>query len=635
MSVAPNSPVGVRPGRSARGRRAAALALGCALTLAPVALPAAARADASPTTAVSPGGKAGKTVFTVGITSDVDSLNPFTGLALESYEMWSVTYDLLMGWSDKDFSPVAGLATSWTPAPDGKSWTYKIRSGVRWSDGQPLTAKDAAYTFNRIINGDYEQSNYGNYVANITKAEAPDDTTLILHVKQNTPIMTRLWVPILPEHIWSGISQKQVKSFSNEPKDGPVVGSGPFRLVERKKGQYIRFVANKDYYNGAPKIDELVFRVFTNADAEAEALKRGEIDYAYNLENNVFSSLKGRPGITVRSAISSGFDEIGFNNGAALADGTRIGDGNPALLDKRVRRAISMAVDRRTLVERVLGGHGTPGDTVIPPMYKDLHYSPGTGEKQSFDLAAAGRLLDEAGWKQGADKTRAKDGKKLSLRLFTRQESKESQNTGEFVKKWLSRIGVEVTIKVISEDALTEKVGQGDFDMFEWGWGVEPDPDYQLSTFTCGKRSYKDGGTVYGDISDSFYCNPAYDALYTRQAGETDPAKRAGIVQQMEKMLYDDAAYAVTYYYDDLAAYRSDRWTGFVPQPAPAGPYVFQMGTYSYRNVHPVSAQAVASESGGGAATTVGIVLGSLVLLGAGGVLLARRRRSQAADERE
>ena len=91
--------------------------------------------------------------------------------------------------------------------------------------------------------------------------------------------------------------------------------------------------------------------MFTNADAMAEALKRGEIDYAYNLENNVFTSLQGRPGITSVSVSSGGFDEIAFNNGAALADGTRIGDGNPALLDKRVRRAVSKAIDRRTLVD--------------------------------------------------------------------------------------------------------------------------------------------------------------------------------------------------------------------------------------------------------------------------------------------
>ena len=102
---------------------------------------------------------------------DVDSLNPFVGILSSSYEVWGVTYDQLIGYSQKDFSPVPELAETWEESADHTTWTYTIRSGVKWSDGQPLTAADAAYTFNRIINGTYEQTNFGSYVANITKAD--------------------------------------------------------------------------------------------------------------------------------------------------------------------------------------------------------------------------------------------------------------------------------------------------------------------------------------------------------------------------------------------------------------------------------------------------------------------------------
>ncbi|GAA3803901.1 ABC transporter substrate-binding protein [Sphaerisporangium flaviroseum] len=595
------------------------------------ALPHEAPALAAPP---SPGPSQGKRVFTVGIQSDVDSVNPFTGIVVEAYEVWGLMYDTLIGYSAKDFTPVPGLAESWTEATDKKSWTYKIRSGVKWTDGKPLTARDAAYTFNRIINGEYEQTNYGNYVTNITKAEAPDDTTLILHVKRPTPIMTRLAVPILPEHIWKDIDAKKVKSFSNEPSGAPIVGSGPFTLIERKKGQFIRMAANPGYWRGAPKIDELVYRVFTNSDAQAQALTRGEIDYAFDLQANVFKSLKNRPGITTRASKYSGFNEIGFNNGAALADGTPIGDGHPALKDKQVRLAISSAIDRKTLVNRVLDGNGEPGTTAVPPIYANLHYEPPV--KQDFDPAKAGQLLDAAGYTKGSDGMREKDGKKLSLRLFTRQESQESQNTGEFVKGWLKDVGIDVKVKVVSEDALTEIIGRGEFDMYEWGWVVEPDPDYQLSVFTCGKRSYKDGNAIYADLSDSFYCNPAYDKLYEAQSGETDPAKRAEMVKQMQQMVYEDAAYAITYYYDDNVAYRSDRWTGFVPQPDPDGSVLFQYGTYSYLNLQPVAAaRKDAASSGSNTGLLVGIGAG-VVLLGAAAVLVfSRRRRTATADERE
>ncbi|MBO3744924.1 peptide ABC transporter substrate-binding protein [Streptosporangiaceae bacterium NEAU-GS5] len=616
--------------------KAAAAVLAAGLMAIPATPVHATGRAAAPTPAPSQG----TLTFTIGIQSDVDSTNPFTGIVAEAYEAYQLMYDYLMQSSAKDMTPSPALAESWQESADKKSWTYKIRSGVKWSDGQPLTAADAAYTFNRIIKGDYEQTNYGNYVVNIERAEAPDPTTLVLYVKKPTPIMEHLAIPILPEHIWKGIDAKAVKSYANEPTDGkPVVGSGPFVLVERKKQQYLRFVANKNYWGGAPHFDQLVFRVFTNADAEAEALRRGEIDYAYDLKSAVYDSLKNTPGITARASVYTGFNEVAFNTGAALADGTPIGDGHPALKDKQVRQAISMSIDRDTLVKRVLNGNGSAGDSFIPPIYKALHYVP-TGDKQGYDPAKANQLLDAAGWVKGSDGIRAKDGKKLSLRLFTRDASKDSQASGEFVKGWLKDVGIDVKVKLMSEDALTEVIGQGNFDMFEWGWVVEPDPDYQLSTFTCGKRSYKDGGSIYADLSDSFYCNPAYDQLYDQQAGETDPAKRAALVQQMQKLVYDDAPYAVTYFYDDLVAYRSDRWTGFVAQPDPDGSILFQYGIYSYLTIKPVAKEttaASASESGGGgggAPVVIGAVVG-VVVVGAVGLVLARRRRTASADERE
>ena len=203
-------------------RRTAALAAAGAVAI----LPSAAFADSASPAASAGASKAATTTFTVGFLQDVDSLNPFVGILSSSYEVWSVTYDQLIGYSQKDFSPVPELAESWKESADHTTWTYKIRSGLKWSDGKPLTAADAAYTFNRIIHGSDEQTNFGSYVANMTKAEAPDDTTLVLTVSKPTPIMTRLAVPILPEHIWKTIDAKAVSTYKNEP----IVGVGPVHL---------------------------------------------------------------------------------------------------------------------------------------------------------------------------------------------------------------------------------------------------------------------------------------------------------------------------------------------------------------------------------------------------------------------
>src|SRR4249919_3719221 len=122
----------------------------------------------------------------------VDSLYLFFFKQTTAYEMWGLTYDYLTGYTMKDMSPAPGLATKWTTSADGKTWTFTVRSGVKWSDGVPLTSADVAYTFNRILKGTYEQTNYGNYVAGITSVTAPDPTTVVMKVKSPSPIMTRL-----------------------------------------------------------------------------------------------------------------------------------------------------------------------------------------------------------------------------------------------------------------------------------------------------------------------------------------------------------------------------------------------------------------------------------------------------------
>jgi peptide/nickel transport system substrate-binding protein len=592
-------------------------------------------------------------VFTVGMLSDVDSLNPFTGVLAESYEIFQLQYATLMQPSSADFTPAPGLAESWEESADGKTWTYTLRPDLVWSDGTPLTANDVAYTFNRILEGRYEQRNYGNYVRNITSVEATDDRTVVMTVRAPSPIMERLAVYILPEHVWSGVDAKAVKSFANEPEGEPLVGSGPFLVAERRTGQFIRLVANDSYYAGRPKVDELVFRIYNNPDALGQALIKGEVDFATGLTADVFSTLEGQEGITTYAGDYSGFNELAFNMGAATADGKPIGDGNPHLQDQQVRLAISHAIDRQQMVDKILNGYGTPGSTIIPPLYTTLHIDPGT---QTYDPALANQILDDAGYAMGPDGVRVgPDGVPMKYRLFVRTDSDSSVKSGEYFKSYLAAIGIEAEVKPVDENALFEIIGRGEFDMFEWGWVVEPDPDYQLSTFTCAKRSYEDGGEIYADLSDSFFCNEEYDRLYAAQSEETDQTARADIVKQMQQILYDAVPYVVTYYYDNLEAYRSDRFTGFVGQPEGSGSLLFQYGVYTYTNVAPVSADSggdttaspspgaseSAEASGGTAEPTsggsntgliIGLVIAALVIVGLVVALVRMRSKSQEGD---
>jgi peptide/nickel transport system substrate-binding protein len=606
------------PGTQGRRRRAAALlAAGLVLILGGTnGGPAAADAVAP-----------GLVTFTVGTLNDVDSLNPFTGVVAESREVWQTMYDTLTTTSATDFSPVPALATKWTTSPDGRTWTYTIRSGVTWSDGVPLTAKDVAYTFNRVLRGTYEQINYGSLVAGITRVTAPNDTTVVMRTRAPSPIMLRLAIPVLPEHVWSKIGSEQVTSYRNE---GGAVGSGPFVLTERTAGQSVRLTANKNYWRGAPKIDELVYRVYGNPDALAEALRAGEVDFAGNLDADVWRSLQNVPGIKAYSGTYSGFDELAFNTGAALTNGTAIGDGNPALKNKRVRQALSFAIDREALVERTLNGNGTPGSTVIPPIYAALHHQP--TDPYTFDPIRAGQLLDAAGYPKGGNGRRiTPGGDPLTLRLFARQESTPSQQTARLIQGWFEDLGISITLTVITEDELTERIGQGTFDMFEWGWVVEPDPDHQLSTFTCAKRSYRDGGRVSANLSDSFYCNPAYDRLYAQQAQQINPVQRAATVRRMQQILHNDAPYAVLYDYNDLQAY-STEFTGYVAQAPPDGALLFQYGAWTYLNVRPVAAVRAASQTESDERGLPLIAIGGIAVIAVGLLLLVMRRLRAGTD---
>lgn len=615
------------------------------LSVAGLYLGGAAQADETPSSTATASASATepahtKTTFTIGQTQDIDSTNPFTGITVAAYEIYQLIYDTLNGYALKDFATTGVLAQTWTPSADGLTWTYKLKPNLKWSDGQPLTASDVAYTINRVRNGSYEQTNWGNYVANITGVTASDPTTVVMTVKKPTPIMYHVSVPILPEHIWSSISEKAVSNFANEPSDGkPVVGSGPFVLTQVVKGQFVRLDRNPNYWGTQPKIDHLVFRIFNSQDSMAQALKRGEIDYADNLNANIFNSLKNAPGVTTVDAVYPAFDEIGMNTGAALDDGTPIGNGHPALKDKAVRQAINYAIDRKTLVDKVYGGYASPGDSIIPPVYANLHYDPGP-QAYTFDLAKANQLLDQAGYTKGSDGIRRMpgNGKPLVFRLYGRTSSDTSQHTVPYVAGWLQQIGIKANVKLVSEDNLTDILGKGTYDLFEWGWGVEPDPDYQLSTFTCASRSYKDSGSIYANLSDSFYCNKAYDDLYAKQAGEIDVAQRTATVKQMEQMLYEDAPYAITAFYDDLEAYRSDRWTNLTSQPTKdaatgkPGTLFFQYGTYSYVSATPASKKANQSGDQGPGVAVLGGVVGGIVLLSLVVWGIARVRRSPRED---
>ncbi len=565
------------------------------------------------------------TTFTVGILNNVDSFNPFLGVEAESYEMWALMYDYMITYSDKDMSPQPGLATSWDTSDNGLTWTFHIRTGVKWSDGKPLTAADIAYTYNRILQGGTEAASWGSYLASVKTVTAPDAKTVVLTLDKPNAVLPLLPIPIIPQHIWKNVSESQVKTYSNEPPN--VVGSGPFRIIEGKaSGSLYRFVRNPHYWGGVPNIDNLVFRVYQDEDTLVQALKKGEVDFAEGISALQEKALQGQPGITAQMGDSPGFDEVAFNTGSVdTKTGKPIGDPNPAMLDPRFRFALTTAIDRSSLATHVYEGGATPAATIIPPAYTSYRWQPPPGAF-AFNQDKAKQLLDAAGYKVGSDGKRTMpDGSPIgTLRLFARSESPTSIQTMKFMQEWLAALGIDSKITTLESGKLTNVILSGDYDMFQWGWYVEPDPDSMLSYFTCAQR---------GNWSDSWYCNPAYDRLYSQQHAALDQATREAEVKKMQKILYHDAPYLLTDYTQIGEAYRSDRWHGFVPQPNPGGVLLFQYGVRNYIGIQPGPAPSTDGSSNATAANgssavgniqsgkVLGIIAGALLLFAAGGAL--------------
>ena len=584
-----------------------------------------------------------KSTFTVALLNNVDSFNPFLGIEAESYEMWALTYDYMITYSMKDMSPQPGLATSWKTTDQGLTWTFDIRKGVKWSDGKPLTAADIAYTYNRILHGATEGTTWSSYLKSVTKVTAPDATTVVLTLKKANAVLPLLPIPVIPEHIWKGVSKKQVKTYPAEPtSDKPVVGSGPFRLVSGSAGgsTYV-FKRNPHYWQGSPHIDQLVFRVFNSEDPAIQALIKGEVDFVEGISPVQVRALQGRQGITAHNGDSPGFDEIAFNTGSVdTKSGKPIGDPNPAVLDPKFRHALGYALDLKQIIRKAYQGAGLPGTTIIPPAYTKYHWEPPASQKFRFDLKKAGQLLDQAGYQVGKDGYRTlPNGTPIgTLRLYARSESPTSLDTLDYFKEWLGDLKIKSSVTSMESNKLTNVILDGTFDIFQWGWYVEPDPDSMLSYMTCAQR---------GGWSDSWWCDKKYDALYDQQNGQLDPAQRQAEVKAMQQLVYQQSPYLVTAYNTIGEAVRSDRWACFEPQPDPGGIWLEQYGIHNYLSVRP-AAQAgncdgVANAIGASrqsaappASSTMPMMLGGavvLIALGTGGVLMMRRRGT--ASDRE
>jgi peptide/nickel transport system substrate-binding protein len=601
-----------------RARTAAAIVVLVLLAAVAVTLSATAFAE-------SPSPAAGTTTLRIGWLQEPDNLNPFVGVQGTSYMIWKMNYDLLVGFDAKTLEPRPELATEWSVSDDGTEWEFTIRDDATWQDGEPVTAADVAFTFNYIR--DNELLNLSTYTAGILDTVAVDDTHVKITTDGPKANMLRMLVPILPEHIWSTVSGKEATgSYQNDP---PIIGSGPFKTVEWQRGKYMRLEANKDYWGGAPKIDEVIFQLYKNPDTMASDLELGTIDGAMDIPVARFAGLRDVAGIEANEATSWQFIELAMN-----CYDSPDSKGNPVLLDQTFREAVNWAVDREKVTQVAFQGYATVGSTLIPP-YTPYHWEPPAETAFTYDPEKAKQMLDEAGYKDVNDDgyRETKDGKKLELRFLATTDSVMNQTAGKEIVGWLKDVGIKLDFQVVDAGTLinyqyeyTGDTYTPNWDMFIWYWTQDVDPNFIMDIYTPAQ--------IEG-WNDCLWTDPEYTDLNEQQKRTIEPADRIPIIQRMQEIFYGGAAYAILAYPYLLEGYDTDEWQGWVHVPGDAigeqsGAVLYSYNNIdTYRYVEPVTADAAGDEGGTSTGLIVGIVI-AVLAVAAIVVLLLRRGRGRA-----
>lgn len=542
-----------------------ALALLMALSLALTACgkPPSGNADTTdgagttPATAPSTDADGGKAIFRYGFDGWwPDSKNPLTsGYAISTTAYHSNIYEGLMQ-QNQDLEIVGRLAEKWTVSEDNLTWTFNLRHNVKWHDGEDFTADDVVYTLNMAK--EFGLSRHSGTLASFEKATKIDDYTV--EIKTLVPMANIVdlgLIEIVPEHIWSKeVTKENAADYANEKP----VGTGALKFVEDKMDEYVRYEANKEYWGGAPKIDELILVYFANADTKIQALEKGEIDLC-NITSSQVEYAKGLQGVTLNQYTSVTLQELGFNCWNSPES-----KGNPIIRDNKViRQAIDYAINYDQMIEYACGGLGEKVYGLIPKM-TPWTWEPSAEQKREYSVEKGNKLLDDAGFKDtnndGVRET--PDGKPLHFRCAVIEGDYKDQ--AMIVQKNCKDIGVEIELMLMDSARQSEIMSTDngvDADMYFWGWtGDYQDPNFMLSVMTTEE---------IGGASDCNWSNAEYDALYKEQMKTLDYDKRMELVHKMQALVYEEAPYLILYNSVKVQAYNSAKWTGFEQMPKGSG----------------------------------------------------------------
>jgi peptide/nickel transport system substrate-binding protein len=418
------------------------------------------------------------------------------------------------------------LAKDYTISDDKLTYTIKLRDGVKFSTGAPMTAADVKFSIDEDTKTGADGWGYIN--AAIDSVEATDDSTVTIKLKY-------AWAPLLADLslfsngiIPNNYGGKTVEEFYKAP-----VGTGPFTWGEWKQGQYVKVNKNPDYWGSKPHLDSVTWTVVPDANTRKLQLQGGQIDIDEFPDWSGFGALKTASGITATAFPSTRIDYVAFN------------EQRTPFQDVHVRRAIAYALDREAMVKTVLYGNGTPADSLLSPGTPFYAKNP---DAPKLDLAKAKQELAQSSQPNG-----------FSTSILINAGDPNQVSVAQIMQSQLKEIGITLEIKQLDATAQRAARNAEDFDMIILGWTMDiPDPD-EWTSFAVDPE----GGSHSAYTN---YNNPDVIALNKQAQSETDDTKRADLYKQLQAKVADDA-FAAYLYYSPYAYAMTDKVTGFEVTP--------------------------------------------------------------------
>jgi peptide/nickel transport system substrate-binding protein len=465
----------------------------------------------------------------IGMSGSPTLFNPLYSNDTASGEIEDMVYESLLGSSKEDFSPTTdALAESVEESEDGLTYTVKLKEGIKFHDGEPLTADDVVFTYSIPLSDDYDGPRKSNFEA-LDRVEKVDDLTVKFHMKRvDAQFQTvGMGYGILPEHILKDVPIKDLGEHEFNTKKP--VGSGPFKFVEWKDGEYVKLEAFEDYYQGKPHLDSITFKIIPDANALLTQLQNRDIDFWSGVPPSDIETVKSfqdEAGIKIEEGLALSYTYFAGNLR------------NDLFKDKKVRQAITHAIDREQIVNEILEGHGEVAHVPESPL--SWAYNPDV-PKFEYDPEKAKKLLAEAGWKPGKDGILEKDGKRFSFEVKTNQGNKAREDIVVLLQEQLKEVGIEAKPKVVEWSSLIADIDPGvwNFDAIVLGWALATDPDPSGIFHT---KEIEQG------LNSIAYSNPELDKLMDQQLQEKDKEKRKKMIGEIQAKLAEDQPYTFLYY---------------------------------------------------------------------------------------